>query len=99
MNFLGSNNLGRLGLGSAGAEAVLEATVNSLEVPHAASAGSATAGGLEGPVVRPNLGGGVAASSTTLLLEVPCVVVATLADRAVALGVALAHRRSTFTHD
>ena len=66
---------------------------------HAASTGSASAGSLEGPVERPDLGRGIAAASAPLLLVVPRVVVATAAHRAVALGVRLlTHARSTLRH-
>lgn len=57
-------------LGGAGLEAVLEATVNLLEVPHAAGTGGLAALGLLAPVVLANLSGGVTAVGTCRLLDV-----------------------------
>eukprot|EP00208_Stichococcus_sp_RCC1054_P003721 CAMPEP_0206137602 /NCGR_PEP_ID=MMETSP1473-20131121/2699_1 /ASSEMBLY_ACC=CAM_ASM_001109 /TAXON_ID=1461547 /ORGANISM="Stichococcus sp, Strain RCC1054" /LENGTH=91 /DNA_ID=CAMNT_0053530775 /DNA_START=199 /DNA_END=474 /DNA_ORIENTATION=- len=49
------------GGGHALTEAILEAPVDSLQVPHAASAGGLPPNCLHGPVVFPDTGGGVAA--------------------------------------
>lgn len=64
-------DLGTTGaLGSADLEAVLEATVDILEVAHSAGAGGLSSLGLLAPVVLANLSGGVAAVGTGRLLDV-----------------------------
>lgn len=61
---LRGGGLGLLGGGTTLTEAVLEATVNRLEVGGTASAGSLSALGLKTPVVRAELGRRVTALST-----------------------------------
>merc|ERR1740129_392254 len=78
------------------AEAVLEAAVDVLHVPHAARARGLAALGLLGPVVVPDIPGGVAAGGALLLLEVERPLAATDAE-AVGLLVALAHGRRAVT--
>ena len=61
-------------------ETVLETTGNSLEVTHAASSSGLSSLALDAPVVGTELGSGVTALSTSLLLLVIGTVAATLAE-------------------
>ena len=61
---------GARGLGGTGAEAVLEALLDLLQVAHATSAGVAAALTLERPVVVADALGGVTAGGAALLLDV-----------------------------
>jgi hypothetical protein len=84
-------------LGSADLEAVLEATVDILEVAHSAGAGGLSSLGLLTPVVLANLSGGVTAVGTGRLLDVEGAAATTPAE-GVRLVVALAEAGGTLRH-
>ena len=75
-------------------EAVLESSRDVLQVGHSPGTGGSPSLGLGAPVVRSDLGRGVATRSAGLLLAVERALAASLAQ-SVRLVVSLTHRRST----
>merc|ERR1719263_1161870 len=90
-------SLGLLGGGSTLPEAVLESSVDVLEVGHSAGTGGHPSLCLQTPVVAPHLGSRVSTLGTLVLLLVERSVTAS-STKGVGFGVTFTERGSTFTH-